>query len=103
MNKTQTIVSVLMVGLAMGAPAISAVQNGAWDAPSAQVAAPITTQAPEAVPTPTKAEPAVIVVPTVVIVGGHARKPKTPCVARDEGTRELTQGHGTVRTFTFCH
>ena len=90
MNKTQTIVSVLMVGLAMGAPAISAVQNGAWDAPSASVATPIAKMAPKAVP-------------TVVIVGGHARKPKTPCVARDEGTRELTQGHGTVRTFTFCH
>jgi hypothetical protein len=102
MNKTQTIVSVLMVGLAMGAPAISAVQNGAWDAPSASVATPIAKMAPKAVPTAIVAnvetlDEVVIQVPRI----GHARK--APCVATDEGTRELTQGHGTVRTFTFCH
>jgi hypothetical protein len=29
--------------------------------------------------------------------------PKTPCRATNEGTRDLIQGSGTVRTYTFCN
>lgn len=50
----------------------------------------------------------IITLPTIAIVGQRptmnvvAVTRKTPCKAQDEGTRDLVQGSGTVRTYTFC-
>jgi hypothetical protein len=41
---------------------------------------------------------------TVILVhrGAIAARTMTECSARQEGTRDLVQGSGTVRTWTFC-
>lgn len=49
---------------------------------------------------PVKVE--MVVLKRVAWVAPTKKSPKTDCVARNEGTRDLTQGSGTVRTWTFC-
>lgn len=57
---------------------------------------------PTVSPSPTQ----VIVLPTVEIRGDRpktaAKAKAAPCKARDEGTRDLDQGSGSVHTWTFC-
>lgn len=110
--KVSLVVSILGVALAIGAPlGMWLSQDGTALAATAE--APMTTESPErAAPAPQRDEVELVIYAPEVVIYEKAPSPRKskpaarkgePCKARDEGTRELVQGGGSVRTFTFCH
>lgn len=104
LNKIRLTTAALIVSFAVAVPLAVAIDTGSFEMPSARAAVAQThrPQARTASARPAATEE-VIVMPETVIVATRHEARKTPCEARDEGVRALTQGRGTVRTFTFCH
>lgn len=103
----------ILVGVSSLLPVAVAGTNGAFEAqPVKRIDDQVSTTIPvqekwavENVIKETKANEGVITLPTVVIIGERVASlpvKKNTCKNADEGTRPLTQGSGTVRTWTFC-
>lgn len=106
LNKIRLAAAALLVSFAVAVPLATAITTGSFEEPSAAAATarPASKPAPKATVAATYEEPsATIEMPETVIVAARHKPAKAPCRAQDEGTRELVQGRGTVRTFTFCH
>lgn len=105
LNKIRAAAAALLVSFAVAVPLATAIQTGSFEEPSAAAATarPTAKAAPKTTVTASYEEPEEIVLPETVIVADHGKAHRAPCRAQDEGTRELVQGRGTVRTWTFCH
>lgn len=113
LNKVRLGAAALLLAFAAAIPLGSWIAGGGLETPAARAEAQPVPQAPAPIaPSPERdetrievSEPVIGLAPmTIVAPRPQAPKPqKKPCKAQDEGTRDLVQGRGTVRTFTFCH
>lgn len=105
LNKIRLAAAALLVSFAVAVPLATAITTGSFEEPSAAAATarPASKPAPKTTVPAAYEEPEAIELPETVIVAARPKPAKAPCRAQDEGTRELVQGHGTVRTWTFCH
>ncbi len=112
-NDKTTLVMSKMILAAVTAMMALMVAVSASALPSTQAASVVRGRAPEAAQSSeahtvqafsTSERPKTI----VVQAGGNGGRPvqkawRAPCRTRDEGSRSLIQGSGTVRTVSFCH
>jgi hypothetical protein len=102
MNKLASTIAGFIALAALALPLGVAFGNGAFDGPAEDF---VRGDFASSASVPNVHVPHVIVLDDVIIHADAAPKARTgakPCIARNEGTRDLVQGFGKVRTYTFC-